>query len=232
MSNFNSDGSQDNEWEDRGELAWNEFDWERYLREQDEAVRRYLSFYTATAPQGTSDRIDAVAEKMGWGHDNWSDEIADLSDDDDDDEDDDSAEIFDEDDVYTLHKNPIFIATKAIYLGLRESWEALAVNGAHVPQDLAVSLLASLHRGEEQAVQAIHALDFGDYAMAVSLLKRAMSALNGTLALLHRDIVDAHATVAAWREPAQQSLFDLREIWLRVMAECRDELERPRDEEN
>ncbi len=232
MSNFNSDGSQENEWEDRGELAWNEFDWERYLREQDEAVRRYLNFYSATPPTGAADRIDAVAEKMGWGQDNWSDEIADLADDDDDDEDDDSSELFDEDDVYTLHKNPIFIATKAIYLGLRESWEALAVDGAHVPQDLAVRLLASLHRGEEQSVQAIHALDFGDYAMAVSLLKRAMSALNGTLALLHRDQVADLPAIAAWREPAQQSLFDLREIWLRVMAECRDELDRPGDDEN
>ena len=63
MSNFNSDGSQENDGEDRGELAWNEFDWERYLREQDGTVRRYLTFYEA-AP-GDSNRIDTVAEKMG-----------------------------------------------------------------------------------------------------------------------------------------------------------------------
>ncbi len=233
MSNFNSDGSQDNEWDERGELAWNEFDWERYLREQDETVRRYLNFYTSTSPTGTADRIDAVAEKMGWGMDNWSDEIADLSDDDDDDDDEeDSSELSDEDDVYTLHKNPIFIATKAIYLGLHESWEALATDSTRVPQDLAVALLGSLRRGEEQAVQAINALDFGDYAMAVSLLKRAMGVLNGTLSLLHRDAVSTHPAVAAWRETAQQSVFDLREIWLRVMAECRDELDRPAEDES
>jgi hypothetical protein len=33
--------------------------------------------------------------------------------------------------------------------------------------------------------------------------------------------------VTAYREEALTSLFDLREIWLRVTAECRTELERP-----
>lgn len=228
MSNFNSDGSQENDWEDRGELAWNEFDWERYLREQDEAVTRYLSFYEAA--KGDTERIDTVAEKMGWGQGDWSDD-GDSSDDEDDDDDDDSAP-FDDDDVYTLHKNPIFIATKAIYLGLRQSWEALALDGTKVPQPVAVALLASLHRGEEHAVQAIHALDFGDYAMAVSLFKRAMSALNGSLALLNAESAVQHAPVAAWREDALPRCFDLREIWLRVIAECREELDRPIDDES
>jgi hypothetical protein len=223
MSNFNSDSSQENDWEDRGELAWNEFDWERYLREQDEAVRRYLSFYNAAL--GDAERIDTVAEKMGWGQDNWSDDS---------DTDDDDTEQSDDDDeeVYTLHKNPIFIATKAVYLGLKESWEAIARDAAHVPQPVAVSLLASLHQGEEYAVHAIHALDFGDYAMAVSLFKRAMSALNHSLALLNADTTTSQPSVTAWRDSALPRLFDLREIWLRVIAECREELERPADEES
>jgi hypothetical protein len=81
-------------------------------------------------------------------------------------------------------------------------------------------------------VQAIHALDFGDYAMAVSLFKRALSALNGTLALLSADAVSRHRAVLTWREEALPSLFDLREVWLRVIAECREELERPIDDDD
>jgi hypothetical protein len=225
MSNFDSDGSPESDWEDRGDLAWNEFDWERYLREQDEAIHRYLRFYEAA--KDNTDRIDAVAEKMGWGSDEWNDDSAE-----------DSAPReaeetpFTDDDVYTLHKNPIFIATKAIALGLRRDWEALAVNSALVPQPLAVSFLASLQRSEEHATQAIHALDFGDYAMAVSLFKRAMSALNGSLALLNSDDALQRASLLAWRAEAQPRLFDLREIWLRVIAECREELDRPVDDEN
>ena len=220
MSNFDSDGSPEQEWDDRGELAWNEFDWERYLREQDESIHRYLRFYESCRTQ--PDRIDAVAEKMGWGqNEDGSEETKESADAD-----------FEDDDVYTLHKNPIFIATKAINLGLRRSWETLALDSSKVPQPLAMSFLASLHRSEEQATHAIHALDFGDYAMAVSLFKRALSALNGSLALLNADASLRHRAIVAWREDAQPRLFDLREIWLRVIAECRDELERPIDEES
>ena len=56
MSNSNPDGSPEHEWDERGELAWNEFDWERYLREQDEAIGRYLSHYEAC--RHSADRID------------------------------------------------------------------------------------------------------------------------------------------------------------------------------
>ena len=227
MSNFDSDGGSENQWEDRGDLAWNEFDWERYLREQDEAIHRYLRFYESC--KGHPDRIDQVAEKMNWAQDDWSDDAdaTEFDDAEDEDEDDDD----DPEDVYTLHKNPIFIATKAIYLGLSRSWESLAFESTKTPQSLAVRMLSSLHVGEEQAVQAIHALDFGDYAMAVSLFKRALSALNGTLALLNDDSITRHRAVLAWREEALPSLFDLREVWLRVIAECREELDRPVDDE-
>jgi hypothetical protein len=217
MSNFDSDGSPEQEWDDRGELAWNEFDWERYLREQDEAIHRYLHFYEAC--QTEPDRIDAVAEKMGWGEDDPADDGAD------------DPELED-DDVYTLHKNPIFISTKAISLGLRRSWQKVATDSGKIPQALAVSFLASLNHAEDQATHAIHALDFGDYAMAVSLFKRALGALNASLALLNADAALRYRAVVAWREEAQPRLFDLREIWLRVMAECRDELEQPDTDES
>lgn len=228
MSNFDSDGAQENEWEDRGDLAWNEFDWELYLREQDDAVHRYLGFYEAC--KDSADRIDDVAELMNWGSTDDEDESkADSSVSDDDDEDDDSDYDEDGTDVYTLHKNPIFISTKALYLGLRRHWELAAGDNNKVPQPLALSLLTSLHRGEEQSIQAIHALDFGDYAMAISLFKRALSGLNGTLALLNDNSALKHKTVLSYREMALPRLFDLREIWLRVVHECREELERPAD---
>lgn len=220
MSNFDSDGGSENQWEDRGELAWNEFDWERYLRDQEESIRRYLSYYDVATRR--PDRIDYVAEKMGWGlNDRTEDDGAAAG-----------AEIeYDAEDIYTLHKNPIYIATKAIYGSLQRSWQKLALDPAKVPQPAAVALLASLHRGEEQAIAAIHALDFGDYAMAVSLFKRALTALNGSLAIVNDATLQPHRHAVAWRDYALPRFFDLREVWLRVISECREELNRPVEED-
>ncbi|HND62033.1 MAG TPA: hypothetical protein PLB90_11190 [Opitutaceae bacterium] len=226
MSDFDTDGGPEGDWEDRGELAWNEFDWERYLREQDDSIHRYLGFYEAF--RDTPNRIDVVAEQMGWDQGTWAEEDDSPGDEELSNEPADRPEP----EVYTLHKNPIFIATKAIYLSLKRPWELTAGDSAKVPSALALGFLASLHRGEEQAVQAIHALDFGDYAMAVSLFKRALSALNQSLSLLNADAAQAHRTVSDFRTQALPALFDLREIWLRVIAECRDESDRPVDEES
>jgi len=234
MSNFDSDGGAENEWEERGDLAWNEFDWERYLREQDESVHRYLRFYESA--KGKADRIDAVADLMGWGDGDWTDDDSGGKEETAAATTDDEAEVpdfaDDDDEVYTLHKNPIFIATKAISLSLKGHWQSVAEVTGKVPQPLALSLLAALHRQEEEAVHAIHALDFGDYAMAVSIFKRALSSLNGSLALLNDEAANRYRAVAAFREEALPRLFDLREIWLRVIAECREELERPAEDES
>ncbi len=226
MNDFDSEGSAEHEWEDRGELAWNEFDWERYLREQDDTIRRYLGHYEAF--RESPDRIDDVAEEMGWGRPD-----AGTDDPEHDGADDGEAEDFvEDDDIYTLHKNPVFIATKAIYLSCRRPWELMAADESKVPRALAIPFLASLHRGEENAVHAVHALDFGDFAMAVSLFKRALGSLNESLSLLNDEAGLRHPAVRAFRENALPRLFDLREIWLRIIRECRQELSRPIDDES
>ncbi len=235
MSNFETNGPSDNEWEERGELAWNEFDWEKYLREQDDVIHRYLAFYEQL--KGHEDRIDETAHLMGWDEDSWSADPSDVfareapegmvepaST---------NAEMTEgKDEPYTLHKNPIFISTKAIYLSLKRGWEGIASNGSKVPQPIALDVHSSIYRGEEQAMLAIQALDFGDYAMAISLFKRALGELNRTFALLNANAVAKLPAVVRYREDALPRLFDVREIWLRVMSECREELERPDDEDD
>src|SRR5271169_1153644 len=64
MSDFDPDSLSENEWEENGDLAWNEFDWEVYLREQESAIHRYLGFYESL--KAGPERIDEVADRMGW----------------------------------------------------------------------------------------------------------------------------------------------------------------------
>jgi hypothetical protein len=231
MSNFEPDGPSDNEWDDRGELAWNEFDWEHYLRQQDDVIHRYLAFYEQLRDH--ADRIDEVAHLMNWDEEEWSADPTDTSDEEaitgTDDLDAKAESIDFEAEPYTLHKNPIFIATKAIYLSLKRGWERIAIDPAKIPQAIGLNFQTSLYRGEEHAMLAIQALDFGDYAMAISLFKRALRELNQSLALLSNRTTETSRAFTLYRDDAFPRLFDLREIWLRVMNECRHELGRPAD---
>jgi hypothetical protein len=220
MSDFESDSLSENEWDENGDLAWNEFDWEVYLREQEGSIHRYLGFYEALA--AGPERIDEVADKMGW----------DRSDAEDSDERETQDKALFSDEIYTLQKNPVFIATKALFLGLRRSWEATASKPGRIHQALALGFLSSLHRCEEQAVMAVHALDFGDYTMAICLFKRALSALNECFALIGSEAADENAAIRGCREDMRHRLFDLREIWLRVISDCREDTERQAEEES
>ena len=52
------------------------------------------------------------------------------------------------------------------------------------------------------------------------------------MALLNGPSVERFAAVRDYRDDALPRLFDVREIWLRVINECRSELNRPIDEES
>jgi hypothetical protein len=228
MSNFESEGFQNNEWEDRGELAWSEFDWERYLKSQDDTLVRYLAAYDPIADaQG---RIDEVARQLGWDpNDTW-----DSGEEEPDDEEDSKIEApqsREDFDPYTVHRNPVFIATRALFTSISFFAERVAEDPAKFPPRLAVAFLRHLHNAEISAVLAIQGLDLGDYALGISLLKRALASLNHAIGELPATESERNKHFAKFRDYAMPRLFDLREIWLRVMNECRDELGRPVEDE-
>jgi hypothetical protein len=200
-------------------LAWNEFDWEVYLREQEGSIHRYLGFYESL--KAGPERIDEVAERMGW----------DRSDAEEVEERENPEKVLFSDEIYTLQKNPVYIASKALFLSLRRRWELIASNPGRVPQPMALGFLSSLHECEEQAVMAIHALDFGDYSMAICLFKRALAVLNTCFAHIGSEAADGNAAVRASREDMRQRLFDIREIWLRVISDCREDTSHQAEEE-
>ncbi len=206
MTNQDSDGLFENDWDERGELSWTEADWELYLTEQEEAVRLYLKHYDQLA--GSTDRIDEAARRMGW-------EINEAATGD---GADDAEETFDEDwEPYTLHRNPVFVATRALYASLFAEWERTAAQLPPVPP----AIQTSLYRGNEQAFHAIQSLEMGDYTLALCFFKRALRELNTSLARINEPETAAAPGLTAFRDFAQPRLFDLREIWLRVMNECR-----------
>lgn len=215
MTNQESDGLFENDWEERSELAWTEAEWQRYLAEQEKSVQEYIRAYDrlARAP----DRIDQVARRLGW--EPADDDIAAAADAAPEAES--SGSPGESWDPYTVHRNPVYVATKALHLGLIGHWERLATRPeSGVPVTLALGLQGTLHRGHETALHGIHALEMGDYTLAVCFFKRALGELNASMSALHTAGTASPALVR-YRDYALPRLFDLREIWLRVMNECR-----------
>ena len=219
MNNSGTNGTPEDDGEERGDLIWNEFDWERYLREQDETVVEYQRCYDSVGD--IPDRLDEVARLLDWELDPLTDDDAEPDDGEEDDD-------FDEDDCepYTLHRNPVYIATRALFSSVQNALERTATGTTKIPVALSVSLASALHRTELTAMLGINALDLGDHALGISQLKRALAELNGVFARLPAEPGEKNRDWQDFRNYALPRLFDLRDIWLRVVQECRDALER------
>jgi hypothetical protein len=222
--NNSSDNSNSDDGEEHGELVWNEFDWERYLRQRDEAVTAYRRCYDEAAD--SSDRLDEVARQLGWE----ATLDGDIDGDDEDDED------FDDDlDPYTLHRNPVYVATRALFAGVTEHVQTAALVANGIEAARALALLRTLHEAEMSVVLGVQSLDLGDSALGISQLKRALGLLNVSMSKLpDTAAADGETAVSSTEQLRRQALprlFDLREICLRVIRECRQELQHPQDDE-
>lgn len=231
MNDNEFEGLPDNDWDDTWDLAWSEFDWERHLRDQDKAIQTYLSHYEKVSER--PDRIDEVAHIMGWDEEERS-----L------DEEEATAGFSEGElssgagsggrsesgrpmDPYTIHMHPVYISTRALFLWLQRSWEFVApACGSRMPVRVAVAFATALSRAEHGSLLATQSLDMGDFSLAVSQVKRAMVDLNAALRQLQTLNDNLHPAFAQFRNQAMARLFDIREIWLRVMRDCREELDR------
>lgn len=227
MSGYNPEFDSDGDWDERGDLAWNEFDWQQYLKQHEQELARFLSLYRKMRHH--PNRLDEIAHMMGWDREDWNaGEINRGSPEADEaeatmDADDDSLDA-DDMDPYTVHRHPVYVVTRSLYNTLRNSWSHLVKSGkVTLDQSLVLEFANSLHAAEFQAMMAINALDMGDFTLCVTHMKSALAGLNQSLGLLQRLPLRENRDSAMFHAETLPMLFDLRELWLRVMSECREE---------
>jgi hypothetical protein len=228
MDNFESEHGFDGDWDERGHLVWNEFDWRRYLSGANKEIERFLSIYSNLRDQ--PDRLDETARLMGWETEDWS-SLEDFEDEAEEraqpDFEEDLAALREDDgdlEPYTLHKHPVYIASRAIYAWLHHACRHFFVHGGdRNTAQLGWHCASLMHRGEMQAILAVQALDLGDFALAVCHLKTGLGLINDSLGLLEEFRHPNPRLLRSFKQEAGIRLFDLREIWLRVMQDCREE---------
>jgi hypothetical protein len=226
MKSFNFENCSDHEWEDRGELIWNEFDWLNYLKENNEFVEQFIELYKKHISH--PNRLDAVATALDWNPVEWvwknnkNEEFLDL------------VEQFlsnhtdtleDEDiksfkEVYTIHDHPVFIATVGLCRYLSQSIEA-ALTTLTAPAAKSIwQLGSSLHTVEMNMILSVQALDMGDYALTISYNKLALHNFNQLFGYLRMLIGNGADTT----KDIYNTVFDIREIILRLMEDCRTQI--------
>jgi hypothetical protein len=228
MSNYNYEGPSDGDWDERGDLSWKEYDWQQYLRRHEQEIEKFIECYNQLKDQ--PEHIDEVAHQMGWDAEDWS--VADNGYDDDPtaelerlrDEEEDIQEDFD---PYTLLRHPVFVVVRGLNRHLRRMWELYQRrHEATLTPAASWRFANALNEGEMAATLAIQALDMGDYALAVCQIKLALSSINRTFEMLP-GLLDPHSVDGCLlAREFRIRLFDLREVCLRVMNDCRAEIRR------
>lgn len=215
MNSFNYDYNSDGDWEDKGEFAWTERHWQDFLKKNEKETAEFLVHYIHLKQK--PGHLEEIARRLGWENEVWNSIHLPL-------ENDDGLYIEEMNyssasvEPFSIHKHPIFIATRGIYLYLYKICEEqFKDSNISISASESWRLFGSFHGGELNALMAIHAIDVGDYALAICHLKNALTAVNFSFNLL-ADLLHQDDRF----EPIRTGLFDLREIWLKLLQDCRE----------
>ena len=94
-------------------------------------------------------------------------------------------------------------------------------NPTTIGGELGADLMLSFWDSQHQVVMAINATDTGDLPLALVHMKRALTSINDAIGLNAGLPAAARLNSVDAAEDLEATLFDLREICLRVMADCR-----------
>jgi len=222
MGKFNHDSYSEHEWDDGWEAVWSEADWEGYLLREEAEIRKYQKLYQKLIK--SQNRLDEVAIYMGWD-DEEADESGPRAEDES--EDPEAAPP-----PYTLHQHPLFVASKALHGWLREKLhQRVAMASEVVPPEMALEIHGLVCKSDEYGLLTVTALDHADYGLATAYIKRGLAMVNLILGKLEGLEQLRLEPLPRFVQQARIRLFDIREIWLRVLNDCREAVYRQSDDD-
>ncbi len=225
MSHDSFEHFDDGSWEDRVEPEWGEADWRRYLTAADREVFRFLNFYRRF--RRFPEHLDLTAHLMGWDTAEWEPDEAFLATP--------VGRLFEQlrtspessstemDQPLTAHRHPVFIAARGLVARLRALWDMLLRNHPAAREDgiFSWSYANGLNRAEMHSILGAQSLDLGDLELAICHFKDTLAAVNELLRLVQSR---SQAKNQVFAVEATDILFDLREVCLRVLSECREDI--------
>jgi hypothetical protein len=210
---------------------WDEYDWERFLQQQDRKTERYMELLEKYIDHPDRDQI--IAREMGWTHllnedgARWAEEVEEMFEAEMGDEDlsefegeADLAKADDEEEEYEVH--PLYQASFALTVWLDQLFDEREDLQNH-PAAVKLSTNAAICRAKLAA--ALSDDDIDEIGMTIAYLKRALKAISTAMdsaVALRKDVPldgDRYATL-------NQRLFQIRDSIIDLMGSYRAEFRR------
>jgi hypothetical protein len=210
------------------EKIWDEYDWERFLQQQDQKTEKYMELLEKYIDDPNRDQI--IAREMGWFHlldkdgEKWAEEVDSNFDEiagtDIDDCGEDCGASFEDEEGFEVH--PLYQTSFALTVWIDQLFEEC---GDLQNQPAAVKLSTQAAVASAKLAAALSDDDVDEIGMTIAYLKRALKAITLCLeaaAQLRRETrldADRHGTL-------NQRLFQIRDGIVDLMGEYRSEFRR------
>lgn len=210
---------------DHGDKVWDEYDWERFLQQQEQRTEKYMELLEKYLDHPQRDEI--IAQEMGWSNHGggesreWEEEVdakfeqefAEIEQGDDDEKG--SASDYE--------SHPLYRETLALALDLDDIFNDLPSNVQEHPATVTLHGQTSLAAAKLAAALNDDGMD--ELGMCIAYLKRALRAITDSLdAVSH--LRDGNLIDAAKHDKIRASLFSIRNGIVSTMGEHRAEFRR------
>ena len=210
-------------YEGGSERMWDEYDWERFLQEQDQKTEKYMQLLEKYLDDPQRDEI--IAREMGWTQlldaKDWSAEVDALLDEDPE-EDDDLEPDQGAKSVETFEEHSLYRAAFALTIWIDQLFDQkpLLQN-----EPAAIKLATHSALASAKLAAALSGDDVDEIGMTIAYLKRALKAITISMDAAAQ-LLSEKLITRAQHSVLQQRLFQVRDGIITLMGEYRSEWRR------
>ena len=211
---------------DEPDKVWDEYDWERFLQQQDRKTEKYMELLERFIDDPNRDQI--IAREMGWYHlldkdgEKWAETVDSMFDEEfeEDMEEDTAAAQIEGEDGYEVH--PLYQASFALTLWIDQLFEDL---GDAQNKPSAVKLATHTAVASAKLAAALSDDDVDEIGMTIAYLKRALKAVTIAIEAATQFRKDVRLSAEKFAT-LHQRLFQIRDGIILLMGEYRIEWRR------
>src|SRR5256714_9111863 len=212
------------DFEGEREGIWDEYDWERFLRQQDQRTEKYMELLEKYIDDPQRDEI--IAREMGWtqvlGDGDWSAEVDALLDEDWRVQNDEGPSDADQKQSESFEDHILYRAAFGLTVWIDKLFDQ---NAALQNEPAAIKLATHAALASAKLAAALSDDDVDELGMTIAYLKRALKAI--TVSLDSAAKLLAEKLIAARQYSVlQQRLFQVRDGIITLMGEYRGEWRR------